>query len=184
MICFCFFFFFSSRRRHTRCALVTVVQTCALPISGDRLQPLAGGRRLYLAADAAAARRVRQQHAIAAGQRQIGGQRRALVAALFLDDLHQHDLPALDDFLDLVAAEHVGAPTTAVVATAARTAAATAAVATATAGAATTDVATPVATAVATAIPSGATFASARSEARPVGQGCVTRCIARRWPYQ
>src|SRR3546814_6971293 len=34
---FCFFFwffvfFFSSRRRHTRCALVTGVQTCALPI--------------------------------------------------------------------------------------------------------------------------------------------------------
>src|SRR3546814_10648115 len=34
----CFFvcfhvFFFSSRRRHTRCALVTGVQTCALPIS-------------------------------------------------------------------------------------------------------------------------------------------------------
>src|SRR3546814_4156796 len=29
MICY---FFFSSRRRHTRCALVTGVQTCALPI--------------------------------------------------------------------------------------------------------------------------------------------------------
>src|SRR3546814_5007029 len=29
------FFFFSSRRRHTRCALVTGVQTCALPISSD-----------------------------------------------------------------------------------------------------------------------------------------------------
>src|SRR3546814_8539250 len=29
----CFCFFFSSRRRHTRCALVTGVQTCALPIS-------------------------------------------------------------------------------------------------------------------------------------------------------
>src|SRR3546814_14306567 len=28
-----YFFFFSSRRRHTRCALVTGVQTCALPIS-------------------------------------------------------------------------------------------------------------------------------------------------------
>src|SRR3546814_7642045 len=30
-------FFFSSRRRHTRCALVTGVQTCALPIlfAGD-----------------------------------------------------------------------------------------------------------------------------------------------------
>ena len=27
------YFFFSSRRRHTRCADVTGVQTCALPIS-------------------------------------------------------------------------------------------------------------------------------------------------------
>src|SRR3546814_4002837 len=35
--------FFSSRRRHTRCALVTGVQTCALPISRGHLlveQPL------------------------------------------------------------------------------------------------------------------------------------------------
>src|SRR3546814_11104469 len=33
----CLFFFFSSRRRHTICALVTGVQTCALPIcSGCR----------------------------------------------------------------------------------------------------------------------------------------------------
>src|SRR3546814_8579539 len=32
-VCFLFFFFFSSRRRHTSCALVTGVQTCALPIS-------------------------------------------------------------------------------------------------------------------------------------------------------
>src|SRR3546814_5929452 len=29
----CVVVFFSSRRRHTRCALVTGVQTCALPIS-------------------------------------------------------------------------------------------------------------------------------------------------------
>src|SRR3546814_13631806 len=28
-------FFFSSRRRHTRCALVTGVQTCALPIAAS-----------------------------------------------------------------------------------------------------------------------------------------------------
>src|SRR3546814_5232477 len=28
-------FFLSSRRRHTRCALVTGVQTCALPICSD-----------------------------------------------------------------------------------------------------------------------------------------------------
>src|SRR3546814_21009773 len=35
------FFFFSSRRRHTRCALVTGVQTCALPISSSDAR---GGR--------------------------------------------------------------------------------------------------------------------------------------------
>src|SRR3546814_11947531 len=35
-------FFFSSRRRHTRCALVTGVQTCALPISPN--QPNQSGR--------------------------------------------------------------------------------------------------------------------------------------------
>src|SRR3546814_1325916 len=32
LFCLYFVFFFSSRRRHTRCALVTGVQTCALPI--------------------------------------------------------------------------------------------------------------------------------------------------------
>src|SRR3546814_9104988 len=32
MICYIVCFFFSSRRRHTICALVTGVQTCALPI--------------------------------------------------------------------------------------------------------------------------------------------------------
>src|SRR3546814_12086876 len=39
-MCDCFVFF-SSRRRHTRCALVTGVQTCALPIS----HPLRRDRR-------------------------------------------------------------------------------------------------------------------------------------------
>src|SRR3546814_1031967 len=34
-------FFFSSRRRHTRCALVTGVQTCALPICELRQSPVA-----------------------------------------------------------------------------------------------------------------------------------------------
>ena len=68
------------------------------------LQPravLGGGD---LAADAAAARGIGHQHRVAAGERQIGRQRRALVAALFLDDLDQHHLAALDDFLDLVLA--------------------------------------------------------------------------------
>src|SRR3546814_8318911 len=53
-------FFVSSRRRHTRCALVTGVQTCALPISDDK--------PAYL-------RRVNQEHEdiYAAIQRQDAG---------------------------------------------------------------------------------------------------------------
>src|SRR3546814_19604257 len=37
------YFFFSSRRRHTRCALVTGVQTCALPILGNPKKTLQAG---------------------------------------------------------------------------------------------------------------------------------------------
>src|SRR3546814_5345473 len=41
---FCLFFlFFSSRRRHTRCALVTGVQTCALPIYATFSMPCVTG---------------------------------------------------------------------------------------------------------------------------------------------
>src|SRR3546814_5639993 len=46
-------FFFSSRRRHTRCALVTGVQTCALPIYAyahelrARLNPTAGSLQIF-----------------------------------------------------------------------------------------------------------------------------------------
>src|SRR3546814_8869596 len=36
-------FFFSSRRRHTSCALVTGVQTCALPICGTPAQRARAG---------------------------------------------------------------------------------------------------------------------------------------------
>src|SRR3546814_18190281 len=46
---FCFVFF-SSRRRHTRCALVTGVQTCALPIYRGRINPAgleAQGNNIY-----------------------------------------------------------------------------------------------------------------------------------------
>src|SRR3546814_4863215 len=35
---FCVLFSFPCRRRHTRCALVTGVKTCALPISGAELE--------------------------------------------------------------------------------------------------------------------------------------------------
>src|SRR3546814_2026954 len=51
-----FLFFFSSRRRHTRCALVTGVQTCALPISLRIGHVRNADRRRTVA------RRVGQQH--------------------------------------------------------------------------------------------------------------------------
>src|SRR3546814_2672498 len=45
--------FFSSRRRHTRCALVTGVQTCALPISAwnalrERVAEVRGKRKALM----------------------------------------------------------------------------------------------------------------------------------------
>src|SRR3546814_5422557 len=40
-------FFFSSRRRHTRCALVTGVQTCALPISASKYDLAASSAQQY-----------------------------------------------------------------------------------------------------------------------------------------
>src|SRR3546814_8814314 len=43
--CLGLLFFFSSRRRHTRCALVTGVQTCALPISKFAVPTAAGMAR-------------------------------------------------------------------------------------------------------------------------------------------
>src|SRR3546814_4172195 len=47
-ICCVCFFFFSSRRRHTRCALVTGVQTCALPISAVEMAQPAGLTRVFI----------------------------------------------------------------------------------------------------------------------------------------
>src|SRR3546814_8134986 len=46
VLCLYVWFFFSSRRRHTRCALVTGVQTCALPISMTAGNFLTGAFRL------------------------------------------------------------------------------------------------------------------------------------------
>src|SRR3546814_6604738 len=43
-----YFFFVSSRRRHTRCALVTGVQTCALPILGSILGSFLGAAFIVL----------------------------------------------------------------------------------------------------------------------------------------
>src|SRR3546814_19672201 len=52
-VCFDLFFFFSSRRRHTRCALVTGVQTCALPIWRLALSGRSGRGFVAVPADAA-----------------------------------------------------------------------------------------------------------------------------------
>src|SRR3546814_8747461 len=52
-VCWCFFF--SVRRRHTRCALVTGVQTCALPICRDGADGPADGSAMDAAATVEAA---------------------------------------------------------------------------------------------------------------------------------
>src|SRR3546814_10862397 len=68
-------FFFSSRRRHTRCALVTGVQTCALPIftsvpsACQRTRPTCG---LLRSPGGACADTVAAARATAAAERQIG----------------------------------------------------------------------------------------------------------------
>src|SRR3546814_6945906 len=52
-------FFFSSRRRHTRCALVTGVQTCALPIYARALRRwMAGTVRRFIGTGVGLARLV------------------------------------------------------------------------------------------------------------------------------
>src|SRR3546814_8924271 len=53
LVCVVCIFFFSSRRRHTRCALVTGVQTCALPIYAIDISAfvLADGRRISVLDD-------------------------------------------------------------------------------------------------------------------------------------
>src|SRR3546814_1829343 len=68
---FSYLFFFSSRRRHTRCALVTGVQTCALPIfpTSERQVPASApvveGRGIALS-NSSAAEMVRMRALISA----------------------------------------------------------------------------------------------------------------------
>ena len=77
-----------------------------LELGRDFLEAAAVGGRGDFARDAAAPGRVRHQHAEAASERDIGGQRRALAPALFLDDLDQQDLAPANDFLDAVVPQH------------------------------------------------------------------------------
>ncbi len=73
-------------------------------LSRDFFKFLTVSRIGDLARNAAATGGVGHQHAVATSKAEVGGQRRALVAALFFDNLHQQDLADLDDFLNLVAA--------------------------------------------------------------------------------
>src|SRR3546814_5059694 len=61
-------FFFSSRRRHTRCALVTGVQTCALPIC----KPIGGQRSTGVAPAHAGHHREHHRADPAYGERMYG----------------------------------------------------------------------------------------------------------------
>src|SRR3546814_10633438 len=85
-------FFFSSRRRHTRCALVTGVQTCALPISRSAfLVATLVERGGHLAHELAAF----LQHRVDDVTAGIG--EAELVAQLFhLQHVMQHELEVLD----------------------------------------------------------------------------------------
>src|SRR3546814_6605804 len=80
-----FSFFFSSRRRHTRCALVTGVQTCALPI----LMVRAGSRIGVLGANGAGKstliKTLAEELPVQAGERRAS---RGLAIGYF----HQHQL--------------------------------------------------------------------------------------------
>src|SRR3546814_4735876 len=86
------FFFFSSRSRHTSCALVTGVQTCALPISIHRLEGVFVGEpdsgALLLAVNARigafgqqGARFVAQAAGLAKRHLRVGAERHPLLLA-------------------------------------------------------------------------------------------------------
>src|SRR3546814_5417818 len=80
---YCDVFFFSSRRRHTRCALVTGVQTCALPILLVVLLAACGKQPADNLADALAADPVRLKalRAQCAADRQAAGEDACRAAA-------------------------------------------------------------------------------------------------------
>src|SRR3546814_1638455 len=101
------FFFFSSRRRHTRCALVTGVQTCALPISEGK----AIGRPASLTTDerAEVERRLESGETVSALSKAFSTSRQTIMrvrddrraqAELACASVHRH-WPVLADKLSL-----------------------------------------------------------------------------------
>src|SRR3546814_18174468 len=79
------YFFFSSRRRHTRCALVTGVLTCALPISSHILIQVEPG------ADAAAQKAAEEKAAAIAAEARKPGADFAALAREDPDDTGSKD---------------------------------------------------------------------------------------------
>src|SRR3546814_13838828 len=77
-----FFFFLSSRRRHTRCALVTGVQTCALPIWRRC------GLRVFLDARADAGPQVLRRRVVAAQRPQRSAPVVGLGSVVLVVDVH------------------------------------------------------------------------------------------------
>src|SRR3546814_3676953 len=76
-----YIFFFSSRRRHTRCALVTGVQTCALPIfagAGTRGQVLRPSTAVSSKRDLCPAR----CNAVALDLGRLGGRQQSIAAPI------------------------------------------------------------------------------------------------------
>src|SRR3546814_579408 len=76
-----FFFFFSSRSRHTRCALVTGVQTCALPISSVTTD-LSGQVAIVTGAPAGLGTRFAQVLAAAGAKVAVTGRRADRIAGV------------------------------------------------------------------------------------------------------
>src|SRR3546814_8436894 len=106
-----YIFFFTSRRRHTRCALVTGVQTCALPILLELAEPdtIARERRLEELLDEFGLARLRDSAAMAlsGGERRRAEIARALAAnpsIMLLDEPFAGIDPlSISDIRDLVA---------------------------------------------------------------------------------
>src|SRR3546814_17108121 len=101
MILVCFFVF-SSRRRHTICALVTGVQTCALPISGkttiSRLLADAVGLRFEaISAAFSGVADLKKVFAAARDHARLGQK-----TLLFVDEIHRLNRAQQDGFLPYV----------------------------------------------------------------------------------
>src|SRR3546814_2174126 len=89
----CVFLFFSSRRRHTSCALVTGVQTCALPICPVEVEPSAPTLEKP---EGTASRLVRLRQRLSRSQ---GGLGRGLLALLSRDRLDEDTWEDIEDVL-------------------------------------------------------------------------------------